>query len=597
MTGHDRRLLRHEEAVPAGLGGPDRDTRWLANGRRHQHRGLVLGCGERPRSRRAGPDLGEGPEPSTFGGVAEVEVPGGVKLSELLGVLSFGVDLGMGQPMEHVLRQCLIALDLAEQIDLGDDDRRAVFFGSLVVWVGCHVDAYEQAKWFGDEMALKGDVRRTDFHTAASGPLFMLRHLGSGLSWHQKLGLVPSFMSDGKRAAESMLENHWRAADDLMALLGLERPVRDTVEQSFERWDGRGAPKGLKADDILVTARLVNLADVVEVFYRAGGVEAAVSVARQRAGTQFDPDLVDLFADSADALFTELDAVEPWKGVLTAEPGSQYWLTGGDLDTALGAVADFCDVKSPFTIGHSRAVADLVSLAAPVYGLNTPDATLVRRAALVHDLGKLGVPNTIWDKSGPLTPAELERAHLHVYLSERMLASSSALAPLAAVAVQHHERLDGSGYPRQLTGGDITPAGRLLAAADRYRTLIEPRPYQVAKTAEQASADVLGEVRAGHLDADAVAAVLAATGHRSAKRREWPAGLTNREVEILRLLARGHTNKQIAATLTISPKTAGTHVEHIYTKLGVTNRALASLFAAKHGLITADASEDVREIG
>jgi HD-GYP domain-containing protein (c-di-GMP phosphodiesterase class II) len=529
--------------------------------------------------------------------VAEVQAPAGVRLSELLGVLSFGADLGMGQPMEHVLRQCLIALYLADRIGLEADDREAVFFGSLVAWVGCHVDAYEQAKWFGDEMALKGDFRRTDFHTATSGTMFMLRHFGKGLAWHQRLGLIPSFMGDGKRAAESMLENHWRASDELMAQLGLERRVRDTVEQSFERWDGRGVPKGLEAGQILVTARLVNLADVVEVFQRAGGTEAAVSVARERSGTQFDPDVVGLFASSAEALFAELDAVEPWREVLNTEPATRYWLIGEDLDDALRAMADFCDVKSPFTIGHSRAVADLVSRAAPTYGLSPADATLARRAALAHDLGKLGVPNSIWDKPNPLTPAERERARMHVYFTERMLASSTALAPLAAVAVQHHERLDGSGFPRSLTGNDMTPAGRLLAAADSYQVLTEPRPYQATKDAGQAATEVLGEVRSGRLDADATAAVLAAAGHRTAKRREWPAGLTTREVEILRLLARGQSNKQIAATLTISPKTAGTHVEHIYTKLGVTNRALASLFAAKHGLIPADLSEDPPKIG
>jgi putative nucleotidyltransferase with HDIG domain len=520
--------------------------------------------------------------------------PAGVRLSELIGVLSFGADLGMGQPMEHMLRQCLIALDLADRVGLGAEDRQAVFYGSLVAWVGCHVDAYEQAKWFGDEAVLRGDFLRTDFDTATAGPLFMMRHLGGGMAWHQKLGLIPSFIGEGKRAAESLLKNHWLAVDDFMAELGLEGAVRTAVEQTFERWDGRGRLKGLKGDEIAAAARLVNLADVVEVFYRAGGLDAAVGVARQRSGTQFDPDLVSLFASSAEPIFAELDTVEPWKAVLDAEPDPLHWLAGSELDAALVAVADFCDVKSPFTIGHSRSVADLASRASPTYGLDAGDADLVRRAALVHDLGKLGVPNTIWDKPTPLTPAEQERARLHVYLGERMLASSTALLPLARIAVQHHERLDGSGYPRQLTGADITPAGRLLAAADSYQTMIEPRPYNQEKDAQQAADEILAEVRAGRLDADAAAAVLAAAGHRPAKRREWPAGLTTREVEILRLVARGQTNRQIAASLTISPKTAGSHVEHIYTKLGVSNRALASLFAAKHGLMT-DVTPDLEE--
>lgn len=511
--------------------------------------------------------------------------PSGVRLSELLGVLSFGADLGMGQPMEHVLRQCLIAVGLAERIRLDDDDRDAVFFASLVAWVGCHVDAYEQAKWFGDEMALKSDFRRTDFPRAASAPVFMVRHLGAGLPLRQRVGMVPMFMGEGRRAAESMLENHWRASDDLMERIGLDRLVRDTVEQSFERWDGRGVPKALRGDQILVTSRLVNLADVVEVFHQAGGVPAAVSVARERAGTQFDPELVEAFADAADSLFDELDAVGAWEAVLSAEPASRYWLAGPELDAAFEAVADFVDVKSPYTIGHSKGVAALVEAAASAYGIGPPDATQLRRAALVHDLGRLGVPNSIWDKQGPLTPSELERVRMHPYLTERMLASSSALAPLAAIAVQHHERLDGSGYPRGLTGADMTPAGRVLAAADSYHARLEPRPHRPPQLPEQAASELRSDVRAGRIDGVAAEAVLAAAGHRTRRRREWPAGLTSREVDILRLLARGMSNKQIADALVISPKTTSSHVEHIYSKLGVSNRALASLFAAKHGLI------------
>jgi HD-GYP domain-containing protein (c-di-GMP phosphodiesterase class II)/DNA-binding CsgD family transcriptional regulator len=509
-----------------------------------------------------------------------------LRLSELLGVLSFGVDLGMGQPMEHVLRQSMIALGLAERIGLDANQRDAVYFGSLLAWVGCHIDAYEQAKWFGDETVLKRDSRRVDFATAGSAPLFMMRHLGGDRTLPRRLGMVPAFLGDGRRAAESMLENHWRASDDLMDRIGLDQLIRDTVEQSFERWDGRGIPRGVSGSEILVTSQLVSLADVVEVFHQAGGVDAAIAVARERAGTQFDPELVDTFAGAAAALFAELAATEPWQAVTSAEQASRYLLAHERLDVALEAVADFVDVKSPYTIGHSRGVAALAEAAAGRYGLGADDATLLRRAALVHDLGRLGVPNSIWDKPGPLTPAELERARMHVYLTERMLATSPALAPLGAVAGQHHERLDGSGYPRGLTGGDITPAGRILAAADGYQARLEPRPHRPAQTSEQAAAELRAEVHAGRIDGDAARAVLAAAGHKTSKRRDWPAGLTTREVEVLRLLTRGMSNKEIAAQLVISPKTAGAHLEHIYAKLDVSNRAMASLFAAKHGLIT-----------
>jgi DNA-binding CsgD family transcriptional regulator len=202
----------------------------------------------------------------------------------------------------------------------------------------------------------------------------------------------------------------------------------------------------------------------------------------------------------------------------------------------------------------------------------------------VHDLGRLGVSNAIWDKRGELTHSEMERVRMHPYLSERMLSFSPALIPLGQIAVQHHEHLDGSGYPRGLSGDAISLSGRILAAADVYHAMTEMRPHRPALSPEEAASELRAEVKAGRLDGDTADAVLRAAGHRIKRRRQWPAGLTGREVEVLRLLARGLSNKEIASELVISRKTAGNHIEHIYTKIGVSNRARASLFAMKHGL-------------
>ena len=283
-------------------------------------------------------------------------------------------------------------------------------------------------------------------------------------------------LGDGQDVASVMIENHCVATRDLAAALGLGADVREALYLTFARWDGKGVPPKA-AEEIPLPARLVTLADVVEIYHRSEGVDAAVAVALARRGTQFDPGLVDMVG--AD-VFEGLDAATTWDAVIDAEPGLAVWLSDAEVESALGAIADFTDLKSPWTIGHSRGVAELAFDAARHAGLSPADATLVRRAGLVHDLGRLGVSNTIWDKPGALTAAEVERVRLHPYLTERMLASSSALAPLGAIAVQHHERLDGSGYPRGLTGEAITPAGRVLAAADAYHAMTEPRPHRPA---------------------------------------------------------------------------------------------------------------------
>jgi HD-GYP domain-containing protein (c-di-GMP phosphodiesterase class II) len=506
------------------------------------------------------------------------------RLAELVAVLSLGTDLGLGQPMEHVLRQCLIALRLAERLGVGEEARSDVYYGALLAWVGCHVDAHEQARWFGDDLAVKRDIRLVDLDGVRADLAFMLSHLGTGRPPLERLRLGLTFLGEGRRSAEAMLGNHCLATDDLAVSLGLGDGVRESLRQSFERWDGHGL-LGLRGEETVLPARLIAFADVVEVYQRSGGADAAVAVARERRGTQFDPTLVELLAEEAGSVLGDLDSTSSWDAVIAAEPALARSISDEELGGVLEAVADFVDLKSPYTLGHSRTVADLAGAAAGASGLPAAEATLARRAGLVHDLGRLGVSNAIWDKRGELTRTDWERIRLHPYFTERMLASSHALAPLAAVAAHHHERVDGSGYPRALVGEALTPSARILAAADVYTALTEDRPHRPACSAEEAASIVRGEVRAGRLDGDASDAVLAAAGHRVPRRREGPAGLTAREIEVLRLVARGLSTKEIAERLVISRKTARNHVEHIYAKARISNRAQASLFAVKHGLL------------
>ena len=508
--------------------------------------------------------------------------PDEVRLAELVATLSLGTDLGLGLPMEHVIRLTLIALRLADRLGLGESVRREAYYSGLLAWVGCHTDAYEQAKWFGDDIAVKREGRFFDSGRPLQAAVFAVRAVGVGQTPLARLGTWARLPAAARHQAFVDLENHWRGADQLADQLGLGVTIRRSLRESFERWDGHGVG-GLSGDAVTVTARLVILADVMAAYQATEGPAAAVTVARERAGTQFDPDLVEVFCQHASEVLADLDAPDNWDKIIDTEPSLGRVLRGDQIDSALGAIGDFADVKSPFTIGHSRRVADLAGSAAAA--LELPDARLVRRAGLVHDLGRLGVSNAVWDKPGPLTLAETERVRLHPYLTERMLAGSPVLARLGRVAVQHHERLDGSGYPRGLRATSISAEGRVLAAADRYATLIEERPHRRPASRVEAAAGLREDVRAGRLDAASVEAVLGVAGHRVGRRRSYPAGLTTREVEILRLLTLGLSVKAIANRLTISPKTVGSHAEHIYTKTGATNRATLGLFAAHHGLL------------
>jgi HD-GYP domain-containing protein (c-di-GMP phosphodiesterase class II) len=267
-------------------------------------------------------------------------------------------------------------------------------------------------------------------------------------------------------------------------------------------------------------------------------------------------------------------------------------LSEPEIDNALEAVADFTDLRSPFFAGHSRGVADLAAAAAGEFGLPDADVTLTRRAGLLHDIGGHGIPATIWDKPGPLTTAERERIRLHPYYTERMLARPAMLAELGTIAASHHERPDGSGYHRGLAAAAISVPARLIAAADAYHAMTEPRAYRPAMPADEAAKELRGEVTSGRLDGEAVDGVLAAAGHHRRKRHSGPAGLTPREVEVLALIARGASNRQVALALNITPKTAGTHIERIYTKIGASTRSTATLFAVQHGLLDPSFSEE-----
>jgi len=504
-----------------------------------------------------------------------------------MATLSYASDLGLGQPMAHCMRQTVVALRMAGLAGASGRELEATYYLGLMMNVYCHADAAEQARWFGDDISMKSDTFDLLDMSTARMVAVMVRRVGSHGSGVARARRLAAFPAAGVKQVLSFATTHCTLGSQFAEQVGLDEAVCVAIRQGYEQWDGKGYPDHLRGEEIGLPARLVQLAGPVEVVARRRGVEAAVAVARRHRGTQFDPAVVDLFCSHAPELLDGLDRASDWDAVLGAEPELSRRVSGAGLDQVLEAMADLVDMKSPCLAGHSRGVASLACAAARAAGYPDDDVTVLRRAGLIHDLGRLGVSNAIWDKPGPLTGAESERIRLHPYLTERMLARVGALSRSREIAARHHERLDGSGYPRGLTAASLTPPDRLLAAADAYHAMTEPRPHRAPLGPGQAARELRAEVAGGRLDSEAAEAVLAAAGHRVPARRAWPGGLTAREAEVLGLLARGHSNRDIAHRLVITPKTAMNHVEHIYAKLGISSRAAATLYATQHGLMGA----------
>jgi len=311
---------------------------------------------------------------------------------------------------------------------------------------------------------------------------------------------------------------------------------------------------------------------------------------RRRAGGQHDPQVAVAFLKRSDEMLDAIEKESVWDVVIELEPEPRPWLPDSRIDGTARAFADFIDLKSPFTLGHSTGVAKLAEAAARKLGCSDSDVTAVRRAALMHDLGRASVSNGIWDKPDRLTTAEWERVRLHPYYTERVLEKAPALRPLSRLAGGHHERLDGSGYHRGDPAALLPLASRILAAADAYHAMTELRPYRPAFSPETAAQELTKEVSAGRLDRDALSGVLEAAGQRAkVPRRDWPAGLSDREIDVIRLAVRGRSNRQMAGEIFVSEDTVKTHLRHIYEKVGFSSRAGLALFAMENDLLSVQA--------
>lgn len=339
-----------------------------------------------------------------------------------------------------------------------------------------------------------------------------------------------------------------------------------------------------QGEQLPIAMRIQHLAELaVRTRARAGAPAVAAELWR-RSGGHLDPDLVAAFLGEEEQLLAELDGLDLLAAVISAEPGPPVLTPPDELDGLCLTLAILADLKGRYLLGHSAHVAALADGAAAISGLAEPDRAGLRAAGLLHDLGRAAVPSSLWDRPGPLSVGEREQVRLHAYWTDRILRRCPALSYLAPVAAGHHERCDGSGYHRGIRSAELSPAARLLGCADVYASATEDRPHRRALSRDAAAGLLATEAAAGRLDRDASDALIEAAGHPR-PRADRPSGLTEREVEVLRLAARGMSNRQIAAELGVAERTVGHHLAHIFDKTGRRTRAGAAVFALEHSLL------------
>jgi HD-GYP domain-containing protein (c-di-GMP phosphodiesterase class II) len=509
-----------------------------------------------------------------------------VRLAELLGVLSLGTDVGLGQPMEHALRQCVIALRLADRFEVDLQQRATIYYTALLMNVGGHCDGYERAQWFGDDIALLAARYGTRDSKGVRAAAATMRRVGTGQPAMRRVKVGAKYVVNGHRELEKNLAERVRIAADLARRLRLPDEVVDAICAGNERWDGKGAPFRLAGLAIPAATRFVQLAEFVEVAHRLGGTKAAVELARRRSGSHLDPRLCAAMCADADFFVDGLDDKPTWQVVIDEQPTLAVYLSATQFDEALHMIADLIDLKSPYTVGHSRAVAKLAAAAGELLGTDIDDVDQLYRAGLVHDLGRLGISNAIWHKRGVLTRSERDELRTYPLLSARILAAAPALRDLGELAGMHRERLDGSGYPAGRAGRRISHDARVLAAADAYQSMREARPHRVAYTREEAAIRMRAEVRAGHLDGRAAEAVLASVATQERRRPiNGAATLTAEELDVLRLLVRGMRPREISRELMVAQRKVERRIRTVYAKTNTSGRATASLYAMSHDLV------------
>lgn len=509
-----------------------------------------------------------------------------LRLADLLAALSLVADMGYGLRPGHGMRSSLIGVMLARELGIPEHEAAETFYTALLLHIGCIGFSHEMSAAFGDELRANRAGAKTNFGDPRDVFATLIPETTRGLRPAAQLRAAAFIVTRGRSLGRRYDTTVCEVARETARRIDLSNGVQRALFEVKECWNGSGGPQGLSGEEILLPARIARVATEAALFHDLGNAELTVRALTLRVGGMLDPSIVAVLVANASTLLDEAGAGDPREQILAVEPKPVVERRLGELPRLAAAFGDLADLKTPFTHGHSKGVASLAQAAAKSLGLDSEAGHRLLVAAFLHDLGRVGVSDAIWEKPGPLTRVEWEQVRMHAYHSERVLATSTALEPMARIAGMHHERLDGSGYHRGSRARDLTPAARVLAAADVFQAMTQRRPHRDALDEDRAAQELRTAARAGRLDPDAVKAVIEAAGQRPGSRRDlWPAGLTDREIEVLRLIARACANREIAEQLQISRRTAEHHVQHIYTKIGVSSRSGAALFALEHDLL------------
>lgn len=470
----------------------------------------------------------------------------------------------------------------AELLGLDEGTRADTYYVAMLFMAGCTAESHRSSEVLQDEIGIGTDTFGMDWGNGSKMfPVMMQRaRRGRGpvegvVSMMRVFAKMPGALEVGRA--------HCEVAQQMAESFGFDQRFREIVYQGFERWDGSGHPKKRRGDTIALPVRIMCVATDAVIARQLGDEASALAVLRERRKARLDPSIVDAFEKHASEVFASIDTLSPWQAAMDAEPGEHRVLEGPAVDECLRAIGHFADFKSRYTHGHSDGVATRAAAAAKALKLSPEAIEATYRAGLLHDIGRVAVTAAIWDKAGPLNDDERERIRMHNYAGERILARIPNLARIAEIATTAHERLDGTGYHRRLPAAACPPEARVLAAADVYQALLEARPHRAAFSPDDAAKELEAMAKRGELCPEAVGAVLGAAGHTVASTKR-PHGITDRELDVLRLLVRGLTNKEIASALDISTKTAGHHVQHLFEKFGVTTRAAATMVAMRAGI-------------